>query len=68
MSLKTNSCAIALLIMSTGLLGCPSGDGGSEGEGEGESAQSQRVEVQFFGPVAESYPVQAVAGRLVVLE
>lgn len=31
-------------------------------------AVGQRVEVAFTGPVAESYPVQATAGRVVVLE
>lgn len=28
----------------------------------------QRVEATFVGPVAESYPVQATAGRIVILE
>ena len=28
----------------------------------------QRVEAWFQGPVAQSYPVQATAGRIVVLE
>ncbi len=28
----------------------------------------QRVEARFIGPVAESYPVQAMAGEIVILE
>lgn len=31
-------------------------------------AVGQRVEAQFTGPVAESYPVQATASRIVILE
>jgi hypothetical protein len=30
-------------------------------------AVGQRVEARFAGPVAESYPVQAVAGEVVIL-
>ncbi len=43
-------------------------DGKMEDASFHELQVGQRVEAWFRGPVAESYPVQATAGRIVVLE
>jgi|Deesub1362B_J571_1020462.scaffolds.fasta_scaffold04182_2 hypothetical protein len=44
------------------------GPGGEEKATFDDVQVGQRVEATFVGPVAESYPVQATAGRIVILE
>ena len=44
------------------------GPGGEEKATFDDLRVGQRVEATFVGPVAESYPVQATAGRIVILQ